>query len=351
VAVVLLIISQAPIPLWAWGRVGHRAAAGMAESRLVPKALAAIHALLGPGVSLADVSTWADEQQEIPEAYRWHYVNIPIQEKQYDPRYCPSGGCVVSKILDFKRILQNSKAGRQQKQQALKFLIHFIADLHQPLHVGDNKDQGGNLLQVRFFGVGSNLHRVWDSEIIERHTKNEHVWLWDFDFWANPRMVAEWSKGTPQDWATETLQIAKEAYCFPGKTPMKPGSRLGNQYYEFALPVIQKQLAKSGIRIAFVLNGIFGSCQSSCQIPASPEYRCDFGRFPVQFPRFALALQDRNAYREVLKENCNYLLNLESRISFIKHGICYEERSLAAGRGAFSRRAGAAARSSTDISR
>jgi hypothetical protein len=93
---------------------------------------------------------------------------------------------------------------------------------------------------------------------MERHTKNEQVWLWDFDFIANPKMVAEWSKGTPEDWATETLQIAKEAYCLPGtRKIMSPGARLGNEYYNYALSIIQRQLAKSGIRMAFILNGIF----------------------------------------------------------------------------------------------
>jgi S1/P1 Nuclease len=257
-AAALLILFVMPNSVWAWGRIGHRVAARMAEARLTPAAIAAVHALLGPGVSLADASTWADEEQEVPESSRWHYVNVPIRETRYDARYCPSRGCVVSKIEEFERTLLNPKAGRLQKQQALKFLIHFIADLHQPLHVGDNNDQGGNLLQVRFFNDGSNLHRVWDSQVMELHTKDERIWLWDFDFLANPRMVMEWSKGAPEDWATETLQIAKEAYCLPGtKRVMASGARLGDEYYRFALPIIQKQLAKSGIRIAFVLNGIF----------------------------------------------------------------------------------------------
>jgi hypothetical protein len=186
-------------------------------------------------------------------------VNVPIKETRYDARFCPSGGCVVSKIEEFQRILQNPNAGKVQKRQALKFLIHFIADLHQPLHVGDNNDQGGNLLQVRFFNDGSNLHRVWDSQVMERHTNDERVWLWDFDFLANPRMAIEWSKGTPGDWATESLQIAKEAYGLSGtQRVITPGARLGDDYYKFALPIIQKQLAKSGIRIAYMLNGIFG---------------------------------------------------------------------------------------------
>jgi hypothetical protein len=255
---VLLMIIHTPNPLWAWGWIGHRVSAKMAERHLTPAALASVRALLGPGVSLAAASTWADEQQDIKEAYRWHFVNVPIKETQYSSRYCPSSGCVVSKIDDFRRVLKNPRASRLQKQQALKFLIHFIADLHQPLHVGDNNDLGGNQLQVRFFDNGSNLHRVWDSQIMERHTKNEGVWLWDMTYWANPRNAELWAKGTPEEWATETLQIAKEAYCLPGASvPMKPGSRLDDRYCQFALPIIQRQLAKSGIRIAFVLNEIF----------------------------------------------------------------------------------------------
>lgn len=254
----MLIVLLLPNCVWAWGWLGHRVVARMAEERLNPEAKKAVKALLGPGMNLARASTWADEQQEVPESSRWHYVNVPIKAARYDARYCQRGGCVMSKIEEFKRTLLDPGAGRLQKQQALKFLIHFVADLHQPMHVGDNGDQGGNLLQVRFFGDGSNLHRVWDSQVMDRHTKNERVWLWDFDFIANPRRVVEWSKGAPEDWAAETLLVAKEAYCLPGTQKLiSPGTRLGNDYYKFALPVIQKQLARAGIRTAFILNGIY----------------------------------------------------------------------------------------------
>jgi hypothetical protein len=244
--------------VWAWGRIGHNVASIMAEERLSPHALAAIHELLGPGVSLADISTWADEQRDNPGSGPWHYVNVPITDSRYDSKYCQSGGCVVSKIEDFKRVLQDPKAGKTEKQQALKFLIHFITDLHQPLHVGDTGSRGGNDIQVRFFNVGSNLHRVWDSQIIERHTSDERVWLWDLNGVTSPKLAAEWSKGTPEDWATESLQIAKEAYCLPGtKAVMKSGTKLGDDYCRMALPIIQRQLAKAAVRIAFVLNAIF----------------------------------------------------------------------------------------------
>ena len=252
----LLLLAQS---LWAWGPTGHRVAARFAEDRLTPRALAAVHQLLGPEVRIADASTWADEEHEISGSKSWHYVNVPLTVAVYEPRFCQPGGCVVSKIEDFRRILADTNAARSARQQALKFLIHLVADLHQPLHVGDNSDHGGNLLQVRFFDLGSNLHRVWDSQIIEYHTTNEQVWLWDLTFLANPKMVLEWSKGTPGDWATESLMTAKSAYRLPGsQVIIRQGTRLGAEYYNFALPIIQRQLAKAGIRTAFILNAILG---------------------------------------------------------------------------------------------
>jgi hypothetical protein len=183
---------------------------------------------------------------------------VPVTESRYDPQYCPAKGCVVNKIVDFKRVLLDPKADRSKRQQALKFLVHLVADLHHPLHVGDTGSRGGNSIQARFFNKGTNLHKLWDLQIMERHSENEREWLWELGFLANPRMVTEWAKGTPEDWATESLRIAKEAYCHPGaKTVMKSGTRLGDEYYQSALLIIQEQLAKAGIRLAWTLNEIF----------------------------------------------------------------------------------------------
>jgi nuclease S1 len=243
---------------WPWGNVGLQVASQMAEERLTPAALKAVHDLLGSGVNLADISTWAEEQRTMSTNGQWHYINIPITANRYDPKFCQLGRCVVSKIEEFKRVLQNPKAGREEKQKALKFLVHFIEDLCQPFHVGDNGTKGGNLIQVSFFGIGSNLHRVWDSLIIEKHTKDQRVWLWDLNGVTNPKAAAEWSKGTPEDWATDTLQVTKLAYCLPGtNTVMPSGSKIGDEYYKMALPLLQKQLAKAGVRVAAVLNEIF----------------------------------------------------------------------------------------------
>jgi hypothetical protein len=149
-----------------------------------------------------------------------------------------------------KRALQNPKAGRAEKQEALNFLVHFIEDLHQPLHIGDTGSRGGNQIQVRFYNIGSNLHRVWDSQIIERYTTDERQLLGDLKGIATSRSAAEWSKGTPEDWATESLQMAKRAYCLPGiQTVIKSGTALGDDYCMMALPIIQIQLAKAGVRV------------------------------------------------------------------------------------------------------
>jgi hypothetical protein len=243
---------------WPWGPIGHRVAAKMAQDNLTTAALTAVHDLLGPETSLVDIATWADEQTEVPDAATWHYINIPITESSYSGKYCQPQGCVVSKINEFRRTLQSSKATKTEKQRALKFLVHFIADLHQPLHVGDTGSRGGNQIQVLFYGQGSNLHKVWDSQIMEHYSKNERVWLWQLTGKASPENKEQWSGGTTEDWATESLQAAKKAYSLPGQeTVMRSGSKLGDEYVVRAIPIIEAQLAKAGIRIAWILNEIF----------------------------------------------------------------------------------------------
>jgi hypothetical protein len=110
------------------------------------------------------------------------------------PNIARPRGCVVGKIDDFKRVPRDPKASRVEKQRALKFLIHFIADLHQPLHVGETGSRGGNLIQVRFYNRGSNLHRVWDVQIMERHSDSEQAWIDSLNFIG---ISILWSKSKP----------------------------------------------------------------------------------------------------------------------------------------------------------
>ena len=154
----------------AWGRLGHRASAKLADSRLSPRACAIIRELLEPGESLADASTWADEHsREIPGSTAWHYVNVPIWASRYDARDCRRQGCVISKIAEFRAILLDRKAPRTRRRTALRYLVHLVQDVHQPMHVADRNDRGGNTLQLRYGRYdNTNLHQVWDSGLLEQ---------------------------------------------------------------------------------------------------------------------------------------------------------------------------------------
>jgi len=258
-AVIFAVLCLVTVPgAYCWGPLGHQVVARFAEERLTARAQASLRELLGPEIKLQDVATWADDQREIAGSEKWHYINIPISAAGYQSKFCPPAGCIVSKIKEFSRTAQDSRVEKSKRIVALKFLIHLVADIHQPLHVGDNGDRGGNLLQVRFFGVGTNLHSVWDSKLMERYTSNKQVWLWEMTTVAHPAKAAQWATGTPEDWANETLAVARQVYCVPGtKKLIRPGAKLQTEYYSFAFPILREQLAKAGIRLAYVLNEIF----------------------------------------------------------------------------------------------
>ncbi len=255
----MLALSVMVGPAWAWGRLGHRVAGKIAESRLRPAAKAAVEALLEPGESIPDVSTWADEvRRDRRETGPWHYINIPITESKYDAKFVPKEGCVVTKIDDFRKILADTKAPRVERQEALKFLIHFVEDMHQPVHVGHRDDRGGNDLQVQFFDRGTNLHSVWDSGLIDQANLTEAQWVEKLNKSITPEQVEAWSKGTPADWATESLAAAKSAYKnAPSTDPLKKGAKLGQTYQNANLPVVERRLAMAGVRLAWILNTTF----------------------------------------------------------------------------------------------
>jgi hypothetical protein len=249
-----------PAPALAWGKLGHRAASRLAESRLKPQALAAVRDLLEPGETLADASTWADEVRRArPRTARWHYVNVPITEPAYTEAFCPQGGCVVTAVEASRRVLSDRDAPFEARREALRFLIHFVQDLHQPLHVGDRGDKGGNLLQVRFFSTGSNLHKVWDVGLLEHAYRDELSLFADLTELAGA--VDQVShKGGPEDWAAESLTAARNAYLDPDSgEPLVPGSLLGMAYQQANLPVARARLAHAGVRLADLLNDVFAT--------------------------------------------------------------------------------------------
>jgi len=154
--------------------------------------------------------------------------------------------------------LKDSTRPVEERRKALRLLVHLVGDLHQPLHVGDNSDRGGNDTQIRFFDRGSNMHRLWDSDLIEWNTSSEKVWLDELAELDTPEARAITSRGTVEEWATESLTAARGAYVVPTTGQrIKRGEKLAKAYFDANLPIVRRRLYQGGIRLAMVLNQAF----------------------------------------------------------------------------------------------
>lgn len=249
----------------AWGYDAHRITAEIAEQFLEPETARQVHALLAIEnvATLAEVSTWADEiRTQRPETRPWHYVNIPVQppartSDDYDAvRDCPQDDCVVAKIKEFGRVLADRQAPERQRLEALKYIVHFVADVHQPLHASDDHDRGGNNVPIIFVGYPTNLHAVWDSGIIARAVKgDERGYALKLVREITPAEREQWSQGDPVSWANESHRIAVDAIY--GELPHS--GLLPAGYQNKALPVVNTQLERAGVRLGNVLNAFLTS--------------------------------------------------------------------------------------------
>jgi hypothetical protein len=260
VALAVLIAVQSATPALAWGRLGHRVISRFAEKQLTPTAKAAIAELLEPGEYLANASTWADEVRgRMRETAPWHYVDVPLDQPRYDSKYSGEKiGCVVDKINEFRLVVRDKSKSIDDQRFALRFLVHCLEDMHIQMHVGDNSDKGGNQTQVRFYEKGSNMHRLWDSDMIERTSKDEQFWLTNLAALDTPDARDAAMKGTVEDWATESILAARQAYQVP-ETGMrlKSGQKLGDAYLQANLPTVRRRLYQGSVRLALVLNEAF----------------------------------------------------------------------------------------------
>ncbi len=224
--------------------------ARIAEKHLSPKAARAVAGLLGSD-TLPEVSTWADEIRSDPDWQRaspWHYINIEDGESFETMARAP-GGDIISQLEQVDAVLRNSKSSREEKIVALKFLVHLVADLHQPLHAGRASDRGGNEIQVTWHGARANLHQVWDSLVIDGEKLSFTEWVEFIDPPA-ARQVSEWQKSGYVGWMRESLELRRNAYDVGDR-------RLGYAYSYRNLPVIKQRLSQAGVRLAGVLNSIF----------------------------------------------------------------------------------------------
>jgi hypothetical protein len=243
------------LPTFAWGPEGHSLVARIAEAQLTPAARKRVADILGPNTTMASIASWADEVRRSREdTAPWHYIDIPIDKPHLDmARDCPKGDCVIAKIEEFRKALNDPAITPDQRREDLMFLIHFIGDMHQPLHCADNKDKGGNDVKVEFFGRQTNLHSVWDSGLLSRMGTQQRLY---------GRLLTEsvgharkWSKGTVEDWAEEAHKAARKTVY--GRLPKAAAGApvpIGAKYEKKADPLIREQLEKAGARLAAVLN-------------------------------------------------------------------------------------------------
>ena len=272
---------------WAWGRQGHRLVGLVAEQYLSPAAKAQVAELLRKE-TLADVASWADDyRSEHPETAPWHFVDIPSTAAAYDRnRDCPLPAddpkspwrdCVTDRILYFEGRLADTDLPPRERAMALKFLVHFIGDIHQPFHdLGD--ERGGNGIHVSFLGSTQcgtrvcNLHEVWDDELIEEQRLNDKQ--------MTLMLLAEirenhWERlagGEPAAWANAGHRYAVNAL-------VRNGALLGREYVTEETRVVDSQLALAGLRLAHVLNRLL----------ATPAEEPQPGRTPLPRPELPAA--------------------------------------------------------------
>ncbi len=308
----LVAVVSLPAPARAWGCEGHQVVALLAEKHLTPHALAMAKKILAEGPidpklsryckeggadPLADASTWPDDIRGLrPETPPWHYIDIPRGTKIRDlEKFCdPKESCVTHAIKDQLAILRSSEADPQKRGDALRFLIHFVGDVHQPLHAITNNDEGGNCVPVAFFDAqpqlrnpqtesyAPNLHGVWDTNILQRATTGKTVEQVADDLDQSfQSKISRWQK-SPSNidaWAWESYQLAmKKVY---GKLPapdpvekpqrvtscaddnhvsarvLKLNEQLQDAYQNMAVPIVRVRLAQSGARLAILLNQLW----------------------------------------------------------------------------------------------
>ena len=255
----------------AWGAQGHHVVARIAWALMTPAARDRASALLdAQGMdAFVAAATWADEvRPDRPATYNWHFVNIHVSETTYDAvRHCASterGDCVIAAIARLRAELVDASRIPALKAESLKFLIHFVGDMHQPLHTIDNKDRGGNDVKVEALrgedGRATTLHGAWDTGLINLSDETEAARAQRLlvDLASRPVAVdldvVKWAEGN-HDVATKVV------YRYPGFTPAGPPATavtLDAAYRAAAAQVIDRQLQLGGARLAALLNSLLG---------------------------------------------------------------------------------------------
>jgi len=253
-----LVIIYLPVRSMAWGTEGHRIAGLIAESYLTPKARAAVSGILG-NTSIAIASNWADFIKSDPAfnyLYNWHFIDF---DKRYTfpelQLYLKQDTAVdaYTKLNFLVAELKKKSISNDKKQLYLRMLIHIIEDVHQPMHTGHTGDKGGNDIKVNWMNNPSNLHSIWDSGLIEFQQLSYTEYAKTINH-TTAAQLKEWQKSPISQWLFESNQIAEKLY-----SEVRSGDNLNAYKYNYNhIDVVNRQLLKAGVRLAGVLNGIFG---------------------------------------------------------------------------------------------
>ena len=284
--VAFMLLTATPAPASAWGNEGHRIVARIAMGLLTPAARAEVIDLLGND-RLDNVALFADDirgappPRTRPETKLWHFADIPVgQQFNANARYCnrsPWGDCIVEALDRFNDVLFNDFSDfptdrleyDNSREEALKFIVHFVGDLHQPLHCADkNGDGGGGRRRVKFFnGPTISLHSLWDSGILRRAMTNDNRTIVTYANRLSADLTTEqrnFARSTTRvtraqiiDWANESNAIAARDVYTGVADNMNTVSALGQSYFDTNRPNVDDQLKQGGVRLARMLNSAF----------------------------------------------------------------------------------------------
>ena len=268
-AAILALFAFLPTQLFSWSAKGHAIIGDIASARLMSVTKKNVKLLLGED-TLGSIASWADDVRKDRDAsYGWHFVSIPKDATGFsDARDCfhpdekhPSSqtdhqNCVVDRIEMFEKVLADENASRTDRIEALKFLVHFVGDIHQPLHAIDEA-RGGNDIKVTVFGSGDcgkypcNLHGVWDYSLVEHTGYAEDQYVHHLQELIRTNHLEEKPTGRPEDWANESLQDARKIIA-------DHGASIDEGYYQANIKLVDERLALAGVRLAAVLNDTLG---------------------------------------------------------------------------------------------
>lgn len=280
----MLALSLASADARAWGAEGHRLIADIATRYLTPRTADRVRTLLADDrladgtpsgrQTLREIAYWADEIKEFPQGRReaaWHFDNVPLCGPSDPALYCKSGNCASAQIERHAALLQSPRATRRQRNEALKWIVHLVADIHQPLHAATRDDRGGNQVEVAFFGQRDNppygtinLHTIWDIHIVQRLVRQRGGELAIVNAPIGEEERRAFESGSLASWIAESTALARSAVYSTIPVPLACGGRVrevlevGDRYQSMAAPIVEAQIRKAGARLARVLNDLLG---------------------------------------------------------------------------------------------